>query len=51
MRRFLARNAGTVRYIAARLARRGVLDGDEVAAIVRGPREFASSSRDAHRRV
>jgi hypothetical protein len=36
VRRFLRLNAGTLRYIAAQLARRGVLSGDEVAALVRG---------------
>ena len=30
VRRLLALNAGTVRYLAARLARRGALAGDEV---------------------
>jgi hypothetical protein len=34
--RFLDLNRGTLRYLAARLARRGVLDGNEVAALVRG---------------
>jgi hypothetical protein len=28
-------NAGTLRYLAARLARRGVLTGDEVERVVR----------------
>ena len=36
VRRFLRLNAGTLHYIAAQLARRGVLSGDEVAALVRG---------------
>lgn len=39
VRRLLALNAGTVRYLAARLARRGALAGDEVDAIVRGRRQ------------
>lgn len=34
--RFLELNGGTLRYLAARLARRGVLTGDEVEALVRG---------------
>jgi hypothetical protein len=29
-------NRGTLRYLAARLTRRGVLTGDEVEALVRG---------------
>jgi len=36
VRRLLALNAGTLRYIAARLARRGALTGDEVEALVHG---------------
>jgi hypothetical protein len=36
VRRFLRLNGGTLRYLAARLARRGVLTGDEVEALVRG---------------
>jgi hypothetical protein len=35
VRRFLALNQGTLRYVAARLARRGMLSGDEVEALVR----------------
>ena len=34
--RFLDLNRGTLRYVAGRLARRGVLTGDEVEALVRG---------------
>ena len=34
--RFLDLNRGTLRYLAARLARRGVLSGDEVERFVRG---------------
>lgn len=34
--RFLDLNRGTLRYVAARLARRGALTGDEVEALVRG---------------
>ena len=36
VRRLLALNAGTVRYLAARLLREGVLNGDKVEALVRG---------------
>jgi hypothetical protein len=36
VRRLIELNAGTVRYLVARLARAGVLDGDEVERIVRG---------------
>lgn len=35
VRRLLELNAGTVRFLAAKLARRGLLTGDEVEAIVR----------------
>jgi hypothetical protein len=36
VRKFLALNSGTVRYLAAKLSRRGQLTGDEVTAAVRG---------------
>ena len=36
VRRLVELNAGTIRWLAAKLARRGSLTGDEVAAIVRG---------------
>jgi hypothetical protein len=36
VRRLLALNAGTVRYLAARLLRDGVLNGAEVERVVRG---------------
>ena len=35
VRRFLALNAGTLRYLASKLGRRGMMLGDEVAAVVR----------------
>jgi hypothetical protein len=36
VRRLIELNAGTVKYLASRLARAGVLSGSEVRAIVRG---------------
>jgi hypothetical protein len=36
VRRLIELNAGTVKYLAAKLARAGMLRGDEVRAIVRG---------------
>ena len=38
VRDLLALNAGTIRYLAAKLARADMLDGDEVARIIRGPK-------------
>jgi hypothetical protein len=35
VRRLLELNSGTLRWLASRLARRGRLSGDEVAALVR----------------
>jgi hypothetical protein len=43
--RFLRLNAGTLRYLAARLARCGVLTGDDVVALVRGAKTFPRSER------
>ena len=50
VRRFLALNQGTLRYIAARLARRGMLSGDEVEALVRGAKTFPRAERPPWRR-
>jgi hypothetical protein len=44
VRRLLELNSGTLRYLAARLARRGVLTGGEVEALVRG-RTFPRAER------
>jgi hypothetical protein len=49
VRRFLRLNAGTLRYLAVRLARCGVLTGDEVEQLVRGRKPFRADILDQRR--